>query len=99
MKRFTMKDECFICEHCDKQVPTLQYSARDHCPYCLYSKHVDILPGDRANPCGGSLKPIGIEKWKDTYKIIFVCEKCGKNHRNIMAIDDCMDLIIELSVK
>ena len=97
MKRFTMKDETFQCEHCHKNVTTLKYTARDHCPTCLYSKHVDILPGDRQNKCHGLLKPIGIEKYRNTYKIIYQCEKCHQKHKNIMANDDNMDLIIELS--
>ena len=97
MKRFTMKDENFKCEHCNENVTTLKYTARDHCPTCLYSKHVDILPGDRQNECHGLLKPIGIEKYRNTYKIIYQCEKCHQKHKNIMANDDNMDLIIELS--
>ena len=97
MKRFNMIDENFICENCKKEVLKLGYTARDHCPYCLYSKHVDINPGDRSNTCLGLLKPISIEKFKDTFKIIYKCEKCNKMHKNIMAIDDNYDLIIELS--
>ena len=97
MKRFIMKDENFICEQCHKDIKQLGYTARDHCPYCLYSKHVDVLPGDRMNECKGLLKPIGIEKYRDTYKIIYECEKCHQKHKNIMAKDDNMDLIIMLS--
>ena len=67
MKVFNELDEGFICENCGKNVNKLVYSSRDHCPYCLYSKHVDINPGDRANKCEGLLKPIGIEKYKDRY--------------------------------
>ena len=74
MKKFNMVDETFICENCNKEVQKLNYTARDHCPYCLYSKHVDINPGDRMNTC------------------------CGELHRNIIAKDDNMDLIIDLSV-
>ena len=92
-----MIDEEFICENCGKKIKKLGYSARDHCNYCLYSKHVDILPGDRNNQCKGLLKPIGIEKFKDTYKIIYECQKCKQIHKNIMAIDDDYDLIINLS--
>ena len=92
-----MIDENFICENCNKYVEKLKYTARDHCPYCLYSKHVDINPGDRLNTCKGMLKPIKIEKFKDTYKIIYECEKCKKLHKNIMANDDDMNIIIELS--
>ena len=97
MKKFYMKDEEFVCENCKKQVNKLNYTARDHCPYCLYSKHVDINPGDRNNPCKGLLKPITIEKYKNTYKIIYKCLKCNQNHKNIIAKDDNFDLIIELS--
>lgn len=92
-----MKDENFICENCNRSVNKLKYTARDHCPYCLYSKHVDINPGDRLNTCKGMLKPVKIEKFKNTYKIIYKCEKCKSLHKNIMANDDDMDLIIELS--
>lgn len=94
-----MIDESFICDNCNKKVEKLNYSARDHCPYCLCSKHVDINPGDRSNKCHGILRPVDIEKFKTTYKIIYRCEKCGNEHKNIMAIDDNMDLIIELSKK
>ena len=97
MKNFTMRDEEFICENCGKQVLPLGYTARDHCPHCLYSKHVDIMPGDRQNTCKGLLKPIGIEKFKDTYKILYKCNSCNEPHKNIMAKDDNMELIIELS--
>ena len=98
MKNFTMRDEKFLCENCGNMVLPLGYTARDHCPFCLYSKHVDIMPGDRKNNCLGLLKPIGIEKFRDTYKVLYRCEKCGELHKNIMAKDDDMDLIISLSV-
>ena len=76
----------------------LNYTARDHCPNCLYSLHVDNMPGDRQNTCHGLMKPIGIEKYKNTYKIIYKCTKCNTIHKNIMANDDNYDLIIKLSV-
>lgn len=97
MKKFNMIDEEFICHNCHKKVDKLNYTARDHCPYCLHSLHVDINPGDRANKCQGDLVPISIEKFKNTYKIIYKCNKCHTIHKNIMANDDNFDLIIELS--
>ncbi len=99
MKRFNMIDEEFICQNCGRKITKLGYTARDHCNYCLYSLHVDILPGDRSNPCHGLLKPVDIEKYHETYKIIYECEKCHQKHKNIMAIDDDMNKIIELSKK
>ena len=97
MKRFNELDEGFICEHCEKEVKPLGYTSRDHCPYCLYSKHVDVNPGDRENTCRGLLKPIEIEKFKDTYKIVYKCDKCNQLHKNIIAKDDDMDMIIKIS--
>ncbi len=97
MKNFTANDQGFICENCGRTVEKLNYTSRDHCPFCLYSKHVDIMPGDRLNECKGLLMPIGIEKFKDTYKILYTCKKCKKSHKNIMAKDDDINMIIELS--
>ena len=97
MKNFFVRDEEFICENCGQNVPKLIYTSRDHCPFCLYSKHVDVNPGDRLNTCSGLLKPIGIEKFRDSYKIIYECEKCGETHKNIMASDDNFEKIIILS--
>jgi len=99
MKNFYKLDEEFICENCNKKVSKLKYTSRDHCPYCLYSKHVDIMPGDRQNDCKGLLKPIEIEKFKDTYKIIYKCNKCNQLHKNIIASDDDFNIIINLSTK
>lgn len=98
-KKFTMRDESFVCLNCGYEVSALGYTARDHCPKCLYSVHLDINPGDRKSLCFGLFKPIGIEKSKkDNYKIIYECLKCGKRHKNIQAIDDNMEEIINLSV-
>ena len=97
---FKVIDEEFICENCGRQVPKLGYSCRNHCPYCLYSKHVDIDPGDRLEDCHGLLEPIGIESnSKKGYIIIFKCKKCGKIRKNKAAEDDDMDKIIALSAK
>ena len=99
LKKFTMIDENFTCEVCQKQVKKLGYTARDHCPYCLSSKHVDINPGDRSENCHGVLEPIAIENYKKGYKIVYKCKKCGKLRKNVMASDDNMDLIIEIMSK
>lgn len=96
-KRFTMKDENFICQVCKKEITKLNYTARDHCPHCLCSIHVDVFPGDRMCECKGILEPIGVEKNKKGMQIVYKCSKCGEIKKNIVAIDDDMDKIIELS--
>lgn len=99
-KRFKMIDEEFICSVCGENVKKLEYTARDHCPYCLSSKHLDINPGDRNANCGGILIPIDIEKSKkDSYKIIYRCDKCGEIKKNKTAIDDNFDKILEIMSK
>ena len=100
MKKFYMINENFICENCGKEVKAAIKTARDNCPFCLYSKHVDINPGDRAETCHGILEPIGIEiNSKKGYVIVFKCKKCGSIRKNKVAEDDNMDEVIRLSVK
>lgn len=99
MKQFTKRDEEFICENCGKKVQKLGYTSRDHCPYCLYSKHVDNMPGDREEECKGKLKPMQVElDSKKGYVIIYKCEKCGAIRKNKSAEDDNKDLLIKLTV-
>ena len=95
-KKFTMIDESFVCEVCQKKVAPLGYTARDHCPYCLTSKHIDVNPGDRLEKCQGILKPIAVEKFRDTFKIVYKCSKCGSIRKNIMAKDDNFNKILEI---
>ena len=61
MSGFEKNDEDFVCLNCKKQVSKLQYTSRDHCPYCLYSLHIDHIPGDRKNKCLGLMKPIALK--------------------------------------
>ena len=97
---FTEIDEEFICENCGKKVKKLGYSCRNHCNYCLCSKHVDKNPGDRSEECHGMLEPVGVEiNNKKGYVIVFKCKKCGAIRKNKAADDDNMDLIIKLSAK
>lgn len=93
MKRFTKLNEPFKCENCGKDVePTVKDTYRNHCPFCLHSKHVDINPGDRANTCSGLLKPVDVEKGKkDSLILIFKCVKCGATVKNKMALASEVD--------
>ncbi len=81
-KRFAKNDEGFVCAHCGKEVLPLGYSSRNHCPFCLWSLHLDINPGDRASECGGELEPIRVEPdARRGYVIVHRCAKCGEIHR------------------
>lgn len=95
--RFTMIDESFSCAICGEVIKPLGYTARDHCPHCLSSIHLDIFPGDRESGCKGVLVPIGIELNKKGTQIVYKCKKCGMKKKNIAAKDDDADMIIKLS--
>jgi predicted RNA-binding Zn-ribbon protein involved in translation (DUF1610 family) len=88
---FIARQEAFICEHCAAAVEPLEHgSYRNHCPRCLWSKHVDAEgPGDRASACGGLMAPVGLDqKSKKGFVIIHRCLKCRKNMTNKAAPDD-----------
>lgn len=95
MKRFTKRIEDFTCAHCGAHVSGNGYT--NHCPKCLYSRHVDDTPGDRASECGGMMAPIGVEKSGDDFIITHRCEKCGKTIRQHASDTDDMDAIIAIS--
>jgi len=93
-KKFQRKKEDFICQVCNHLVKGSGYT--NHCPFCLFSKHVDINPGDRQEQCRGLMKPIGIIKKKGKNKIIFRCQKCHLTRLNRPAKNDNKALIEDL---
>ena len=81
-KRFSKNDDGFVCAHCGREVPPLGYTSRDHCPYCLWSLHADVNPGDRASDCMGELEPIQVvTDPKKEFVIVYRCAKCGEIRR------------------
>jgi len=98
---FIAKNEGFICQNCKKQVDPVKYggSYRNHCPFCLYSKHVDgEIPGDRKGTCRGLMKPIGVfTRRTGEYVLVHKCVKCGFERYNRIAGDDDFEKIIKLS--
>lgn len=89
---FIRNIENFICEHCGAEVEGSGYT--NHCPHCLWSKHVDMEPGDRAATCGGLMKPVRIEGASPEYDIVQVCEKCKHERRNKVAHNDSEETIL-----
>jgi len=88
---FIPRQEPFTCGHCGKQVEPLAHgSYRNHCPHCLWSKHVDRDgPGDRLSDCGSLMKPVELDQdGKKGWLIIHSCESCHKEIPNKAAPDD-----------
>ena len=93
-KSFVRTKEDFTCGHCDKEVKGTGYT--NHCPNCLWSRHVDVNPGDRASKCGGMMEPVSAEAEKDSYIIANRCVRCGHIKRNTSAPNDDFDRIAEI---
>lgn len=96
-KKFRKTVEDFTCLVCKAEVKGTGFT--DHCLHCLFSKHVDILPGDRQSTCLGLMKPISSTLDHGQWQIIYRCQKCGYKHTNKISPEDNLDLIIELSTK
>lgn len=82
----------FICVNCGKRVmPLTNGSYRNHCPFCLYSIHVDRRPGDRASGCGGLMEPAGlVYNSRKGWQLVHRCLKCGAVARNRIAENTVM---------
>jgi DNA-directed RNA polymerase subunit RPC12/RpoP len=79
----------FLCENCGLLVKELTNgSYRNHCPKCLFSKHLDIIPGDRQSSCGGLMEPIDLTyNSQKGYQIIHQCKRCKAVKKNKTAED------------
>ena len=93
-KKFQKRIEDFTCEHCGSTVKGSGYT--NHCPNCLWSRHVDINPGDREAKCGALMEPIWIEKDGDKYYVYQHCQKCKHERRNYIGADDNFDTVIAI---
>jgi len=76
VRNFIRKREDFVCEKCGTEVVGDGYT--DHCPKCLWGKHVDEkIPGDRKSECGGLMRPMRVIYEKEKFRIFYRCEDCG----------------------
>ncbi len=102
-------EDTFICKRCGAIVyiePQLSgVQNRNHCPYCLWSRHVDHLyAGDRMSACKAIMEPIGltVKRSKNRYAIdapgelmlIHRCRDCGKVSINRIAADDLVERLM-----
>jgi hypothetical protein len=73
---------------------------RNHCPTCLWSRHLDDKPGDRAAGCGASMEPIAISARADgEWVLIHRCTDCSTLHANRIAGDDNPLGLVRLAVR
>jgi predicted RNA-binding Zn-ribbon protein involved in translation (DUF1610 family) len=92
---FKRNKEDFICEHCGVEVVGNGYT--NHCPQCLWSKHVDIDPGDRRADCGGAMEPVWIEIERNEHVITHACKKCAHKRRQRLSSGDNQQAVLDLA--
>jgi hypothetical protein len=87
----------FRCSHCRRWVvinPYIGTANRNHCNFCLWSRHVDIAKGDRMADCRGGMQPIALTFKHEGYgrhgeiMLVHLCKSCEKVSINRIAGDD-----------
>jgi hypothetical protein len=92
----------FRCGHCrlDVSIDAVGTAHRNHCPNCLWSRHVDDSPGDRAAECGSLMEPIAITVRGDgEWVLVHRCRGCDELHLNRTAGDDNPLMLMRLAVQ
>lgn len=93
MPKFTRTIEDFVCAHCGQKVKGNGFT--NHCPHCLWSQHVDINPGDRAEKCGGMMEPVAFEGSVKQYYVVQRCQLCGHERRNKLQDGDNLLALVQ----
>lgn len=94
-KKFKKNKEDFVCEFCKETVIGTGYT--NHCPNCLYSKHVDVHPGDRLASCTGLMKPVAVSGTQKEYIVTQKCLKCSHVRKNRVADNDSIDALAAIA--
>ncbi len=96
------EDEAFKCKQCRRFIGALPSggSHRNHCPFCLYSLHVDDRKtGDRQSICRSRMEPIGsFQRRNGEHVLVHRCLGCGFERFNRIAADDDFELVLSLPV-
>ena len=93
-KKFQRAKEDFTCGKCGFFVRGNGYT--NHCTHCLWSKHVDVNPGDRMALCGGMMEPISVETKSGEWIILHRCTVCRAEKKNKASKDDAFDALESL---
>ncbi|MCA9282368.1 MAG: RNHCP domain-containing protein [Phycisphaeraceae bacterium] len=92
----------FTCIHCRNTVDPDSFGTkhRNHCPFCLWSRHVDDEPGDRRCACRSPMEPMAIAVREDgEWAIIHRCTGCSTLRTNRIAGDDRELPLLVLALK
>lgn len=87
--------ENFVCEHCGHDNVGTGFT--DHCERCLWSKHVDIDPGDRREECGGMMEPVELGSKNNEARIMEKCLKCGFARWSRVQPNDDFEVVLKVA--
>jgi hypothetical protein len=92
--------ESFKCLNCKAFIgmPLTGGKHRNHCPACLWSRHVDLkTPGDRASTCRSLMEPIGVfARFNGEQVVVHRCRGCRIDRHCRVAADDNPLLLMKL---
>lgn len=98
----------FTCIVCNHRVTAAAFGTRhrNHCPRCLWSRHLDETPGDRQSPCRAPMEPVAIEVrgggtagGGGEWAIIHRCTGCHALKVNRIAGDDHELALLALALR
>ncbi|MEM9083763.1 MAG: RNHCP domain-containing protein [Planctomycetota bacterium] len=96
------EDGDFTCIHCKCHVEASSWGTRNrnHCPVCLWSRHVDDHIGDRASDCRAPMEPISVAAKADgEWVIVHRCTGCQQLRINRIAGDDAERALLALALR
>ena len=99
VRRLRARSDEFCCRHCRRFVSPILWGGRNrnHCPYCLYSRHVDDHIGDRASRCGSLMAPVAaFTRPNGEHALVHRCLGCGFERHNRIATDDDFEAVLAL---
>lgn len=93
----------FRCSNCRLMVPAKAPGTqhRNHCPTCLWSRHVDSSVGVRLAvlTCGRRMRPLRTRLTAQDVQILHQCEGCGHEKWNRIAADDNIVSLLQLETE
>ena len=99
---------CMVCHNFVSAEAALSgVHNRNHCPYCLSSRHLDLFEaGDRLSACKSNMRPVALTLKKTAKKyasagqgelmLVHLCDGCGKPSINRIAADDDPATVLEI---
>jgi hypothetical protein len=93
----------FRCRNCrlDVSMDAPGTRHRNHCPTCLWSRHLDERsPGDRSADCGAGMEPVAVCVRPDgEWALVHRCASCDAVRMNRIAGDDNPLALMHLAVR